>query len=275
METITWIYTESGHGKGPADGVGSSVKNTITDICSYSVNDVVDCADTVLSKWPASSDIMMKKYTKEDVNENKKLIPEGLKLISKPFGIGKSHEFSLSKSGDSFLTMKKLSGDVSSIEGKLSSHSTVSHSESTPCRVNDSDVDISDSEDDHENGTPDHTDSEVNVSEQADSEYEPVNPVTDKDINTGDFLLVNFDGPGTKSQLYRYVCCVLEVSGKGQYKVRGFASVKNKTTFEPKDTDICTVVMSDIEGKLPYPTPSRLGRKDVFIWKKSVDISEA
>ena len=30
---VFWIYTETGHGKGPMDGVGAAVKKFIKDTC--------------------------------------------------------------------------------------------------------------------------------------------------------------------------------------------------------------------------------------------------
>ena len=38
-----WIFTESGHGKGPMDGVGAAIKNAINDavIASESIENVV------------------------------------------------------------------------------------------------------------------------------------------------------------------------------------------------------------------------------------------
>ena len=38
---IYWVFTESGHGKGPMDGVGTSVKNGIDDAIAFHPNSVI------------------------------------------------------------------------------------------------------------------------------------------------------------------------------------------------------------------------------------------
>ena len=113
LDSMTWIFTESGHGKGPADGVGSSVKKTIDDLCAYSPNTVINCAQHVLERWPASSTIQIHHYTTTAVEEAKSSLPSNFKLKSKPFGLGKCHEFSVTEDD---IQMKMLSDDKSSIK---------------------------------------------------------------------------------------------------------------------------------------------------------------
>ena len=35
---IHWVFTETGHGKGPADGIGATMKTEIDNIVSYNPN---------------------------------------------------------------------------------------------------------------------------------------------------------------------------------------------------------------------------------------------
>ena len=39
---IYWIYTETGHGKGLMDGVGSAMKTTIKDSIAYNPNATIE-----------------------------------------------------------------------------------------------------------------------------------------------------------------------------------------------------------------------------------------
>ena len=40
---IYWVFTESGHGKGPMDGAGASIKNDIDDAIAFHPNSVISC----------------------------------------------------------------------------------------------------------------------------------------------------------------------------------------------------------------------------------------
>ena len=108
-KTITWIFTESGHGKGPADGVGASVKNTVSnDIIALNPNKVISDCSTILELWPNSSFIMLLVYTKEDIDSSRAQIPHEIikgRLQSKNFGIGKSHEVICNPIGEIYLKL--------------------------------------------------------------------------------------------------------------------------------------------------------------------------
>ena len=42
--TIIWVFTESGHGKGPMDGAVTSIKNEIDNAIAFNPNSVITCA---------------------------------------------------------------------------------------------------------------------------------------------------------------------------------------------------------------------------------------
>ena len=107
---ITWLYTEVGHGKGPADGVGATVKTTIKDILSYSPNSVINCANNIIKSWPISSTISIFEYTKIDVAKMTKMVPKDLKFMSKPFGLGKCHVVHISGVGE--ITIRKTASKL-------------------------------------------------------------------------------------------------------------------------------------------------------------------
>lgn len=114
---IIWVYTESGHGKGPADGVGAAAKKTIDDITAYNPNRVINCTQHLIDLWPASSTIQLDQYTRDDVKLAQKALPTGLILTSKPFGLGKTHELNIEGTG---LTLKKLSEHLPSVSARFS-----------------------------------------------------------------------------------------------------------------------------------------------------------
>jgi len=35
LQKVMWLYTESGHGKGPADGLGATIKNRCHDVVAH------------------------------------------------------------------------------------------------------------------------------------------------------------------------------------------------------------------------------------------------
>ena len=148
--TISWVYTESGHGKGPADGVGASVKNTIlNDIIALNPNKVIRDCNAVLELWPNSSSIMILAYTKEDIESAREQIPHEItngRLQSKNFGIGKSHEVVCSPIGEIYLKLNsntdaaKASFKCSSKQKITTSTSGVDLSDDTCAAESDSEI---------------------------------------------------------------------------------------------------------------------------------------
>ena len=62
---VSWVFTESGHGKGPMDGVGALIKNDIDDAVAFHPNSVISW---VLDFMPLLSvgDKHLSLYTEED-----------------------------------------------------------------------------------------------------------------------------------------------------------------------------------------------------------------
>ncbi len=113
--TIIWICTETGHGKGPMDGVGGSMKRTIDDVLSFHPEDVIRDAETLLYYLPVSS-IQMSIYTRDDVLAVQRCLPKkknDLVLIV-PKGaitISKMHEVLIPSSSEDEVFWKHLSSD--------------------------------------------------------------------------------------------------------------------------------------------------------------------
>ena len=56
----TWVFTESGHGKGPMDGVGDAIKRVCKDTICFHPNAVIQNTDQLLEQLP-----IMKKSSKD------------------------------------------------------------------------------------------------------------------------------------------------------------------------------------------------------------------
>ena len=83
---ITWIFTEAGHGKSAADGIGGSVKNKVAE-------KVLMCPDTVIAtvediKKNIDTSIEMFIHTKNDIKKVKDEMPKVGQLV----GATKIHE---------------------------------------------------------------------------------------------------------------------------------------------------------------------------------------
>lgn len=65
----TWVFTESGHGKGPMDGVGAAIKNAIDDavIASESMGSVVVRSAEDLMPLLNLVNVEISKYSAEDI----------------------------------------------------------------------------------------------------------------------------------------------------------------------------------------------------------------
>ena len=110
---VTWI-TESGHGKGPMDGVGAAIKNSINNvmIAAESIpNMLVHHAAVV----PILNlvDVEICHYDTNHIDIIKEILP-GSKTLSincKKFGISKGHEFFFSKEQSQKILWKMNSED--------------------------------------------------------------------------------------------------------------------------------------------------------------------
>ena len=100
-DVITWIFTESGHGKGPMDGVGATIKNSINNsmIAAESIPNVSvrRAADAV----PILNlvDVEICQYDICHIDKIKEILPgsKTLSISCKKFAISKVHEMFFSK----------------------------------------------------------------------------------------------------------------------------------------------------------------------------------
>ena len=109
---ITWVFTESGHGKGPMDGVGSSIKNDIQDTISFNPNNVITCVSELMPLMPIN-DKNLSTYCQDDIDALNKLLPKDVKIITKGFGIRSVHEIMYTLQDNDEIQWKIVSEDKS------------------------------------------------------------------------------------------------------------------------------------------------------------------
>ena len=123
---VFWIFTESGHGhgKGPMDGVGAAIKNSIDDavVAAESMPNVsVRCAADVAPILNLVN-VEICQYNASDVAEMKEKLPESkaLSISCKKFGISKVHEIFIPKEQSNKILWKMRSEDRFVEEGQSS-----------------------------------------------------------------------------------------------------------------------------------------------------------
>lgn len=81
----TWNFTEAGHGKGPADGIGAVVKRTADKMVHTNRADIT-CANDLMNALKATN-IQTYIVTDKDITNIEKLIPEGVQTVSQTMKI--------------------------------------------------------------------------------------------------------------------------------------------------------------------------------------------
>ena len=112
---FTWVYTESGHGKGPMDGVGSGIKRAVKDTISYRPNDVIRDTTQLMEHLPELNNIIIDTYNEEDVLKARQGFGQenvnSLKIISNGIGISNVHEIYCDINDEKKCQWKALSED--------------------------------------------------------------------------------------------------------------------------------------------------------------------
>ena len=118
---VTWIFTETGHGKGPMDGVGAVVKTAITNTIAYNPQGVIRNTEQLLNYLPPFQNIKITTYDEEEHQKNVEILPKqikNLKIFTKcGFGIGKVHEYTINQS--ELIYWKQTSSDDVFAEAKI------------------------------------------------------------------------------------------------------------------------------------------------------------
>ncbi len=73
--TMRWLFLESGHGKGIADGIGSTIKRLFDNVIRLNPDESFKGAEDLMNKIKNSTNIRLYLYKKEDIDSLRKQIP--------------------------------------------------------------------------------------------------------------------------------------------------------------------------------------------------------
>ncbi|CAF4500295.1 unnamed protein product, partial [Didymodactylos carnosus] len=73
--TIKWIFLESGHGKGVADGVGAAIKRLMDHAVAFRPNESFKNALDLMNVIVNDTSIKLFTYGKSDIDSLKKNVP--------------------------------------------------------------------------------------------------------------------------------------------------------------------------------------------------------
>ena len=109
---VFWIYTETGHGKGPMDGVGAAVKKSIKDTLAYNPDKVIRNTEQLMQHLP-DSNIIITTYNQNDVEKILSDVPspDKFEILHNGFGVSQVHEIFYNLNEDKCIKWKKLSSD--------------------------------------------------------------------------------------------------------------------------------------------------------------------
>ena len=112
---VSWVFTETGHGKGPMDGIGGGIKRVVKDTISYNPNSVIRNTKQLLEDLPELENIIIDTYNEDDITEIRKFFPckevETMKIACKELGISKVHEIYCDKKDEIKCRWSALSSD--------------------------------------------------------------------------------------------------------------------------------------------------------------------
>jgi hypothetical protein len=100
--TMRWLFLESGHGKGVADGIGSAIKRLFDNTVRLNPDETFDGAEDLMSKIKNSTNIRLYLYQREDIDSLREQIPS-LTTIK---GTSMFHEIIAKPNGEVFARNK-------------------------------------------------------------------------------------------------------------------------------------------------------------------------
>ncbi|KAG7297103.1 hypothetical protein JYU34_020051, partial [Plutella xylostella] len=103
VKTITWNYSEAGHGKGAPDGVGAVLKRTADRAVSQG-KDIKTITDFMVVLEQNIKNIILKRVSEYDVNEKDLLFPQEVKCFP---GCMKMHQIIWNKNSDVLAVRKQ------------------------------------------------------------------------------------------------------------------------------------------------------------------------
>ena len=103
--SINWLYTEAGHGKSAADGIGGNIKNLVNDKLAFNTEYTIKTMEDIVELIKDNTTIELLVHTEEEV----KKVADSLPKLSSLNGALSIHELLFEKDGKVFA--KKLPSD--------------------------------------------------------------------------------------------------------------------------------------------------------------------
>ena len=121
---VYWVFTESGHGNGPMDGVGASIKNDIDDAFAFHPNSVISCVSDLMPLISVA-DKHLSVFIEEDIKSHQGLLPSDLDIVKsrKSIGISSIHEIRFTLENTNQIEWMAISADVAFISVQFKSKS--------------------------------------------------------------------------------------------------------------------------------------------------------
>lgn len=94
-------------------------------------------------------------------------------------------------------------------------------------------------------------------------------------LNTGDYILIEFESIGKRKLKYKYVATIIKIISQSEFEVQCFeANDEENTEFIPIENDISIVDLTTILYKLPSPDLRLQNRHLVSVFPGVVDVFE-
>lgn len=253
LKSATWNFSEAGHGKGAADGVGAVIKRTADSLVAHG-EDIPDYT-TFVVKMICRTNVRLYTVTESDIIEADNLIPKTLKTIP---NTSKIHQITWSCEYPNKLFLRQLSCTECSLE-TVCPHFLIANgyfdypvSAATACM---DDVDAGPSAKLVEN----EKDSEDVLPCTSEAKCDTTEDITSTEI--GSWVIVQFEGKKSTLHFVGKTIATEKNDNELSYVVK-FVRKKNIDLgifIWPETEDISQVFISDIKGVLPEPVPSRRG----------------
>ena len=92
---IQWLFTEAGHGKSAADGIGGNIKNLVKDKLAFNTQYTIKTMEDVVKLIEQDTTIELLIHTKDDVQK----VANSLPVLSSLTGALKIHELLFDRDG--------------------------------------------------------------------------------------------------------------------------------------------------------------------------------
>jgi hypothetical protein len=278
VSTMTWNFTESGHGKGPMDGIGGCLKRE-ADVKVLHGCDIKDAEEFIEAH--ANSKVDLIEVSATDVDKMKKEVANLKIPVIK--GIMKSHQITYSR-GEMFAN--SLSCFDCSLQYSCKHYHLFKVFEEKPIRsvrkkLRVEDVfSSSDEEDQLSAGDLPVMDETVPSSSEGDhtNEWED-DSVTAGDstadiskIDLGTFLLVKIENVSKNTKLHHqsFVAICQSIVDKQEFEVMFMKPcAKDKNLFIPNEDDTSVVHTNQVLRILPHPSIVMKGNRIFYRFKKT------